>query len=295
VRRVLVTGSEGFVGGYLAKELRERGDGVIGYDQRRSCDIRDYEQLRSVIDRTQPDLIFHLAAQAYVPEGTTDPRRAIDVNVVGTLNLLEAVRHTGSRARVLLAGTSEEYGYDHPSIDEGTVCRPTTPYGVSKLAAGQLGLTYAGLYGIPVVVTRAFNHTGPGHPASFAVPSFAKRVAEAEAGLRPAVEHGNLQSVRNYTNVRDMVAAYLLAIDLPTGVYNLCSDRTVSLDWVLGILVGLAGKPVKVVLDPALYRESNYHFPDVSAERFSALTGWKPRIPLERTLSDVLDYWRSQL
>jgi GDP-4-dehydro-6-deoxy-D-mannose reductase len=109
------------------------------------------------------------------------------------------------------------------------------------------------------------------------------------------VEHGNLQSVRNYTNVRDMVAAYLLAIDLPTGVYNLCSDRTVSLDWVLGILVGLAGKPVKVVLDPALYRESNYHFPDVSAERFSALTGWKPRIPLERTLSDVLDYWRSQL
>lgn len=295
MRTVLVTGSAGFVGGYLTAALRKRGDLVVDYDQRLGHDVRDYEQLRAVINQHQPDLIFHLAAQAYVPEATSDPRRGLDVNVAGTLNLLEALRHTGSRARVLLAGTSEEYGYDHPEIREDTVCQPTTPYGVSKLAAGQLGLVYARLYGIPVVVTRAFNHTGPGHPPSFAVPSFAKRVAEAETGRRDAVEHGNLQAVRNYTDVRDIVAAYQLAIDLPSGIYNLCSEFTVSLQWILDTLVGLAKTPVTTRLDEALFRPGNSRFPDISAEKFAAATGWKPLIPLERTLADVLDFWRTQL
>ncbi|HWB36850.1 MAG TPA: GDP-mannose 4,6-dehydratase [Rugosimonospora sp.] len=291
----LVTGSAGFVGGYLCRALRGRGDVVVDYDLRFGQDIRDYEKLRAAVDLHQPDLIFHLAAQAYVPEGTSDPRRVFDVNLTGSLNLLEAVRQTGSRARVLLAGTSEEYGYDHAEITEDAPCRPTTPYGVSKLAAGQLGLAYSRLYGIPVVVTRTFNHTGPGHPATYAIPAFAERVAKVEAGIRPAVEHGNLQAVRNYTDVRDIVDAYLLAIDLPSDVYNLCSEYTVSLQWVLDTLIGLARQPLETKLDGSLYRSGSPHFPSVSAEKFAAMTGWKPRIPLERTLADVLNYWRAML
>lgn len=291
----LITGSAGFVAGYLTKHLIGQGHTVSGFDLANGDDVRDYEAIRTAVEVTQPDYVFHLAAQAYVPEGTTNPHRAIDVNVVGTLNLLEAIRQTGSNARVLLAGTSEEYGYtSHGILTEDSLCEPTTPYGVSKLAAGQLGLVYHRMYGIPIVVTRAFNHTGPKHPPVYAIPSFARRVAQVEAGHVAAVRHGNLEAVRNYLDVRDVIEAYQLAIEQPSGIYNVCGDRTVSMRWVLDTLVDLANCPIPTEIDNSLYRAGSSHFPMPTAGKLAG-AGWKPQIPLEQTLADVLDYWRGQM
>ena len=296
MRTAFVTGGEGFVGSYLCDLLEEEGIRALSYDLRSGMDIRDYEQLRTALDIAQPDYVFHLAAQAFVPESTSDVRRGVDTNIVGTLNLLEAVRHTGSRARVLLAGTSEEYGYDNRGIlTELAPCRPTTPYGVSKLAAGQLGMTYSRAYGIPVVATRAFNHTGPGHPPIYAVPSFAKRVIEVKKGLREAVIHGNLDSTRNYTDVRDMVAAYRLAIDLDPDVYNICSDNTVKVEKILELMIKLVGGNVPTQLVDSLYRAGSSDFPTPSCQRFTSLTNWRPQYSLEDTLRDTLIYWEHQV
>lgn len=293
-RRALITGDAGFVGKYLTWHLESTGHIVRGIDVRDGTgDVRDYEDVRTTIEDFDPDYIYHLAALSYVPESTTDPRRAVDVTVTGTLNVLEAVRHLASHARVLITGTSEEYGYRHASIDETTPTWPTTPYGATKLAAGQLGLTYAQLYDIPVVVTRAFNHTGPGHPARFAVPSFAKRIAEVERGVRDKVLHGNLSASRNYTDVRDVVSAYVKVIDQPWGVYNVCSARTVTLQWILDELLSNVTGDVPTAVDARFYRPTNVGFPHVSAGKLQIATGWHTEITLEQTLKDTLNYWRS--
>lgn len=296
MKTALVTGASGFVGTYLEVELATDHI-VVPFDRRHGGDIRDYEEIRSTIDRVNPDLIWHLAGQAFVPESTTDPRRGLEVNTLGTLNLLEAVRRTGSHARMMLAGTSSEYGDQsgRDFIDERTTPEPNEPYGVSKLAAGQLGLAYHRLYGIPIVVTRAFNHTGPGHAARYAIPSFALRVAEFEAGQCAVVQHGNLNVERNYTDVRDMVKAYRLAINLHSGVYNICSERTVSLRSVLDTLIGLAHVEVKTIQSEALYRYGDMDFPEPICAKFKRLTGWSPTISLEQTLEDTLNYWRQRI
>lgn len=294
----LVTGHRGFVGGYLTEALTAAGHTVHGFDLRDEQDIRDYEQIRLRVEEINPDLIFHLAAQPYVPETMTDVRRGFAINVNGTLNLLEAVRHTGCHARIHISGTSEEYGYrghgDLP-VTETSPCLPTTPYGISKLAAGHLGLVYAATYGMNVVVTRAWNHVGPGQSHRYAVSAFARRVAEVKAGVRDRVVHGNLSAVRNYTDVRDIVAAYLLAVGLDSGVYNLCSDWTVSMQVVMDELVAHAGCEVKTDLDDALYRPATNEFPVPSSVKFRDLTGWSPTRDLTATLGEMLTYWEGAL
>lgn len=295
--RALVTGGSGFVGEYLLEALEKEGTDTANFDMRHAlqADIRNYESLRAAIDVFRPDYIFNLAAQAYVPESTLDPHRGIDVNVEGTLNLLEAVRSTGSQARILLAGTSEEYGYEQDGpITEESPTFPTTVYGVSKLSAGHLGLVYARQYGMNVVVTRTTNHTGPGHPPIYAIPSFAKRVADVEAGRIPAVVHGNLEAIRNYLDVRDVVKAYRLAIDLPSGTYNISSPFTVSMQWVLDTLCQLTGKNIPRESQESLYRAGNTHFPEISSAKLSEATGWKPEHDINETLENVLNYWREQ-
>lgn len=313
--RTLVTGHTGFVGAHLLRELRGRSrfgelhglsrnsDNALpdNLDAAWDGDVRNYERVRQVVDRVRPDRIIHLAAQAYVPEGTTNPRRAFDVNVGGALNVLEAVRQTGSRARVLLAGTCAEYGYEYDAdvLTEDATPRPTTPYGVSKLAAGHLGLAYATLYGVNVVVTRAWNHTGPGHGEVYAVPSFARQVAEVTHGLREEVLHGNLDAVRSYLDVRDVVRAYALAVDLPTGVYNVCAERVTTMREVLDILCAVAGCDPPRTVDPALYRPGMQRgagsTPRPSHDKLTAATGWQPTLSLERTLGDTYDYWHAEV
>lgn len=294
----LITGNRGFVGSYLQAALTGDGWAVHGFDLRDGDDLRDYEQIRLRVEEVNPDYVFHLAAQPYVPETMTDIRRGFAINVNGTLNLMEAIRHTGCHARIHVAGTSEEYGYkghgDAP-VTESTSCLPTTPYGISKLAAGHLGLVYAATYGMNVVVTRAWNHIGPGQSHRYAVSAFARRVAEVKAGRRDRVVHGNLSAVRNYTDVRDIVAAYRLAIGLDSGVYNLCSDWTVTMQVIMDELVGHAGCEVKTDLDDALYRPATSEFPAPSSGKFRGLTGWVPTHDMTDTLAEMLAYWEDVL
>jgi GDP-4-dehydro-6-deoxy-D-mannose reductase len=224
----------------------------------------------------------------------------LDVNLTGAHNLLKAVRNTGCRARVLLAGTSEEYGYANqpgPTVHELSPTLPTTPYGVSKLAATTLGQVYAQQHGMDVICTRAFNHTGPGQPSVYAVPAFARRVAEAELTGRP-VEHGNLDAVRNYTDVRDVVRAYidLLRLNAPAGIYNVASPYTVSMKEILDMLVGLAKTPVTLVQSDTLWRPSGsdvFYPPDTT--KIQDAIGWETHHNLcGGTLRDLLNYWRGR-
>lgn len=299
--KVLITGSSGFVGTHLRNLLQNtispKGKfQVEGFDLADGQDVRDFEAVRSKIDLFQPDYVFHLAAQAYVPETTMNPKRGIETNLIGTLNILEAVRQTGMHSRIHIAGTSEEYGYDRDELelDEESVAKPTTPYGVTKLAGTTLAMTYSRIYGTKVVCTRAWNHIGPGASPSYAVSAFSKRVAEAEKFGTPIV-HGNLDAIRNYTDVRDIVKAYVLAIELEPGIYNLAGSNTIATKEILDQLVKLAHCEVSLEENQHLYRAMSNKFPKPNAEKFSTITGWKPEISLQETLIDCLDYWRAKI
>lgn len=294
--RALVTGTTGFVGGYLAPALEAVGHEVIPFDP--AADIRDYEAVRGAVAGHEPDLIFHLAAVAWPRETLTDPRRAMDVNVTGALNVLEAVRHTGSHARVVLAGTSEEYGYESRApgevLTEESQCRPSTPYGVSKLAATTLAMTYARHHGIHAVVVRPWNHTGWGRQAVNGESAFARKIVAFERGEASCVTHGDLSASRNFTDVRDMARAYVAAAGCGPGIYNACSGRTVTMRQVMDILAGLSEREVVLKQDPRLGRAEHGPFPEPSCAKLTAATGWKAGIPLEETLRWLLDYWRSR-
>lgn len=302
----LITGHTGFVGRHLVRHLEQVHQiQAHGFSLSNGRDVRDYEAIRRIIDRLNPDLIFHLAAQAYVPESGTAPYRGLEINVAGTLNLLEAIRHTGCRARVLIAGTSEEYGYDHPPgtvLDEQAPVRPTTMYGVAKLAAGQAALVYARTYSMSVVVTRAWNHTGPGQSSVYAVPAFARKIAEIEAKQRKYLSHGNLEAVRHYLDVRDVVHAYTLAIQHEPGIYNVCGPaaNTVIIKEILDSLIGMSRThPITTEHDPGLYRPGmqtgSAEFPTPNCGKLTSLTGWSPAHTLNRTLADTLSYWRERV
>lgn len=295
--KALVTGGSGFVGKHLIKQLEKNGVEVLDYSIRDGADILNYEFMRNTLDIHRPDYIYHLAAQAYVPESFLDPSRAMNVNVMGSLNLLEAVRRLGITPRILLAGTSEEYGDAQTGegvITENTVPRPQSPYAVSKLAMDQLGQLASKSYGMHVVVTRAFNHTGPGRGEMYAESSWAKQIVEIEQGRATELQHGNLETIRNYTDVRDIVKAYIKAIDLPPNVYNIASHRNVEMAEVLATLTGFTESEVVLKESSALYRAGDFSFRPPSAKRFTKLTGWKAEIPLEKTLQDILDYWRAR-
>ena len=294
--RALITGDCGFVGPHLQKSLEADGFELHGFDLDQGNDVRDYEAVRYAVASTEPDLIFHLAAVAWPRESLTDPRRCTDVNVTGTLNVLEAMRHTGSHARLLITGTSEEYGYEGDAeLTEEAVCAPTTPYGASKLAATALGMAYARRYGLPVVVTRAFNHTGWGRQAVNAESSFARRIVAVERGEADHVQHGDLSARRNFSAVADVVRAYRLAIGLEPGIYNVCSDSTVTMAWIMSTLLELAGQDDAVLKEtPGLGTRDPGRFPQPSHAKLTAACGWEPQVPVVTALRELLDYWRSR-
>lgn len=294
MKTALITGNKGFVGTHLNDHLVSQGWRVVGYDAKfNGQDLQHYEHLRGVLDRERPDAIFHLAAQAFVAESFSNPGRTFRVNTLGSLNLLEAVRQLGIKTKIHLAGTSEEYGDGDPSED--AYLEPKSPYAISKVAMDQLGVLYAKAYGMHIVVTRAFNHTGPGRGEMYAESAFAKQIVEIENGDREILEHGNLETIRNYTDVRDIVRGYAEAINLPSGVYNICSNQNVSIQHVLDTLVKNSNVEVKTQVNQSLYRPSDFSFKEPNCEKFQALTGWKPTISLEETMSDILDDWRMRL
>lgn len=291
--RVLVTGSDGFVGTYLCESLRADGHDVVPFDIQRGHDVRDYTSVRRKMENV--DAVFHLAAIAWPGESLQDPRRTLDVNVNGALNVLEAVRACGGQALVHLAGTSEEYGYEgHESLTEETACAPTTPYGVSKLAATTLGMAYVRRFGLHVVATRAFNHTGWGRQAVNAEASFARRIVAVERGEAEEVTHGPLEALRDYSHVKDVVAAYRMVIGAEPGIYNVASECPVTIGYVLETLMAASSLPhIPTKQDPGLGRVDKGSFPEVHTDKLRAL-GWQPRLTVETALAEVLNYWRTK-
>jgi len=286
--KALVTGSMGFVGKFLVAELESQGWQVKGFNLRNDQNICDEEFVRNILDIFRPDAVFHLAAQAYVPESFTSPQRAFLINTIGSLNILESVRKLGLKCHVHMAGTSEEYG---PAKLEHAELMPSSPYGVSKVAMDYLGQLYARSYGMHVIVTRAFNHTGPGRGEMYAESSWAKQIAEMEKGKRSSVLHGNLKSRRNYTDVRDIVKAYIRTVSLSPGVYKVCSDVNVSMQDIMDIYIDLAECTIQLEESSSLYRPNDFSFQQPTCD----IPDWKPEISLKETLRDLLDYWRQRV
>lgn len=311
----LVTGASGFVGRHLVSCLLDNTDWQLictthSYPPGKSvdprvqwvnCDMRDPIQVADLIKQTAPAFVFHLAAQSNVQGAFKDPEGTFTTNVVGQLNVLNALRATSPEARILVACSSEQYGLARPEdipIDEDTPFRPNNPYAVSKIAQDALALQHFLSWGQKTIRVRAFNHIGPGQTDLFVASAFAHQVARIEVGLQePVINVGNLEAQRDFTDVRDMVRAYLLAITLgePGEVYNIGSGRAHTIQSLLDAFRALSKVPVEVREDPARMRPSDIPILLCDASRFEQRTGWIPEIPLEQTLRDILDYWREKV
>jgi len=314
--RALITGSGGFAGGHLAEYLLEQTDWeVAGLDlvEGRSAAWRsrmilrvgdiltDLPQLQSFFAEVHPDYVFHLAAQAFVPSSWADPWSTLANNIRGQLNVLLSAIGLAKMPRVLVIGSAEEYGAVTAAelpIGENTPLRPTSPYAVSKVAQDALGYQYFASHKLPVVRVRPFNHIGPGQSPAFVTSDFAKQIAEAEVGLRePVLRVGNLEGRRDFSDVRDIVRGYWLALTLgePGHVYNLGAERSYSVRQVLDILLSMSRVRLSVEQDPKRLRPAD--IPDLVADcsQFRSRTGWKTTISIEQSLADILEYWRSHL
>jgi GDP-4-dehydro-6-deoxy-D-mannose reductase len=311
--RALITGIGGFVGRHLLAHLQEQGDEVSGLGRLAdlahlpssvtvaSADLSDRPAVERFVRETQPEAVYHLAAQSSPTESLSDPWATIGNNLLAQITLFEALLCAGLRPRVLVVGSSDEYGpvdpHDVPT-NENVPLRPATPYAVSKVGQDMMGFQYFAQHGLPVVRVRPFNHTGPGHDARFVIPSFARQLAEIEAGLREPVLHvGNLNVQRDFTDARDMVRAYRLAltVGVPGDVYNLGRGRSIRIAESVEELVSLCRVAVEIRVDPALLRPADVPRQEADTRKFTAITGWEPRISWHTTLADTLEYWRAKV
>jgi len=294
--RVFVTGAAGFVGGHLLPRLEASGATVTATD--REVDVTDPVSLGAAVRAARPDALIHLAAQSSVPGSVADPTDTFRINYLGSLNVLRTVAREAPAARVLLIGSSEAYGgdgLDERAIAETDPLLPESPYARTKAAAEQLG-ALACSRGLDVVRVRAFTHIGPGQADRFVAASFARQVAEIAEGIRaPHITVGNLDSVRDFLDVRDVVNAYALLLDrkVPPAVYNVASGRGVAVREVLETLLELAGVSAEIEVDAGRFRPTDRRVGDAS--RLRAATGWAPAIALRDTLADMLADWRARV
>ena len=292
--KAIVTGSSGFVGRHLVPYLCACGDEVVPIDHNGApaVDVTDAVEVRSVLQTARPDAVYHLAALSHVGKSWDAPETVFRVNAVGALHVLRACADAGV-GRVLVAGSADVYGTvfeeDLPLTEDAPV-RPITPYGASKAAADVLALQAFLGDGLPTLRVRAFNHTGPGQSTSMLVPGLAQRVADAERSGGSKVDVGNLDVVRDLSDVRDVVRAYRLLVEHGEAgeVYNVCSGRGVSVRDVADTMLSMSDAPLELVVDPELVRPVDVPRLVGSAARLHAATGWTPEIELERTLADVL-------
>ncbi len=291
--RALVTGGSGFVGLHLCAALRDAGDTVLLSE----ADITDREAILAEFAAAEPDVVYHLAAQADVGASWDRPVETFRVNAEGTLNVLDAARLAGA-SRVLAITSADLYGRlteaDMP-ITEAQPLRPVTPYGASKAAADML-CVQAGLgYGLDVVRVRAFNHLGPGQSDQFVASAIASRIAAAERDGTDRVKVGNLDARRDFTDVRDVVRAYrALMLDGEAGeAYHVCSGVDRSVRELADILIGHSSADIILEPDPELMRPVDLKVLRGDNTKISERTGWSPTIPIEQTLADLLDTWRT--
>ncbi|HEY8156400.1 MAG TPA: GDP-mannose 4,6-dehydratase [Myxococcota bacterium] len=294
--RVFVTGASGFVGRHLVPHLRARGHEVVATDL--ELDASDAAAVAGFVARTAPDAIVHLAGVSSVAAARQDPALAFRVNFLGAHALLEATAKHAPRARVLLVGTGDAYGSAPPGappFTEASPLRPGSPYSRTKAAADLLGAGYLER-GLDVLRVRAFNHTGVGQSDVFVASSFARQLVEIERGVRAdTLEVGNLDSVRDFLDVSDVVEAYALLCEprVPTAAYNVASGRGVGAGALLHCLCALAQLSPRIRVAPERFRPTDQSIGDAS--RLRAATGWAPRVPLESTLERLLEHWRAEL
>jgi GDP-4-dehydro-6-deoxy-D-mannose reductase len=316
--KVLITGITGFVGSHLAEHLLSKENiEVYGTYRVRSrmghmqsirsrvklieCELKDSNSVYDLVDRIKPDRVFHLAAQSFVPTSWNSPEDTVVNNTVSQINLFEAVRKYNPTTRIQIACSSEEYGLVHPEetpITEDNPLRPLSPYGVSKVAQDLLGYQYHQSYGLYIVRTRTFNHEGPRRGESFVLSNFAKQVAEIEKGIKkPILYVGNLDAIRDFTDVRDVVRAYWMALENgePGEVYNIGSGSVWRIGDALEKLLSMSSQKIDVQQDPKRMRPSDVMILHSDATRFMNRTGWKPEIPFTTTLRDMLEYWRARV
>ncbi len=311
--KALITGISGFVGSHLAECLLEATDWqvagtVFGPEENIEglrarlelypADLSQPETVTSILRQARPDAVWHLAAQPLVSESQHDPWGTLATNIRVQLNLLEAVRRVVPDCRVVVVGSSEEYGLvrsEELPVDEETPLRPLSPYALSKVTQDLMGLQYYLAHQLRVVRVRPFNHIGARQRAGYVAPDLASQIAAAERGDRPAViQVGNLDVRRDFSDVRDVVRAYAL---LATGgepgeVYNVGSGHSHSIREMLEIFLSLSRVPIEVRQDKGLMRPADVPELVCDATRLRDCTGWQPRIPFEQSLKDVLDYWR---
>ena len=316
--RVLITGITGFVGSHLAdflltkenikvygiKRWRSRTENIEHLEDKitlKECDLRDTSSVRKVIEEVRPDRIFHLAGQSHVPTSWHAPEETISTNIMAELNIFEAVRQIDINPWIQIAGSSEEYGMayeDELPIKETNPLRPLSPYAVSKVSQDLLGYQYFMSYGLNIVRTRGFNHTGPRRPSVFVCSDFAKQITEIEKGLHdPTIYVGSLETKRDFTDVRDMVRGYWLALEkgVPGEVYNICSGKSYKIGEILDMLLGMTSNHIKVKKDSTRMRPSDVPVLVGDSTKFRKQTGWKPKIPFEKTLKDIMEYWRERI
>ncbi|MBN9034311.1 GDP-mannose 4,6-dehydratase [uncultured Rhizobium sp.] len=305
-RRLLVTGARGFVGSILTEAADAAGFDPVGFtdpETTQPADLRDARAVERAITHAQPDAVIHLAAIAAPRQAKNDPHLAWQVNVMGTLHLAQAVLSHAPAARFIFAGSSEAYGAalnrDAVPIRETAALEPMSPYGATKAAADVM-LRQMAHDGLRATIFRPFNHTGPGQQPAYVVPAFAHQIAEIEAGRQaPVLKVGNLDACRDFLDVRDVARAYLMAAgrdDLENGeTFNLSTGTPVQIKELLAMLTGLARVPVSVETDPDRFAPNTIPRmsgdPSLARERL----GWVPKIPLERTLADILDRFRRQV
>jgi len=317
MKKVLITGITGFAGSYLAEHLISAKEydisGTYLFEKSLSnteqikgnlnlikADLSDEKSVFKIIKDVSPSIIFHLAALTSPADSFKNPTETLTNNISLQINLMEAVRKCNLfNTKILVVSSGEIYGIvekeDLP-IDEKVSLTPTNPYSVSKIAQDFLGLTYFLSYKLKIIRVRPFNHIGPRQSPHFVVSSFAKQIAEIEKDKREPVLHvGNLEAKRDFTNVKDMVRAYALAIEKGRygEVYNIGSGISYKISDILNKLISMSSSKIKVEKDKALFRPND--IPDLvcDASKFTKLTGWRPQISIETTLKETLDYWRN--
>ncbi|CAM4388633.1 GDP-mannose 4,6-dehydratase [Paenibacillus alkaliterrae] len=316
--KALITGITGFAGSHLAEYLLSRGDvEVSGSYRLRSrmdhikhlsnqltlveCELKDSHSVNQLIKENRPDLIFHLAAQSFVPTSWNSPSDTLMNNTVSQVNIFEAVRKYEIDCKIQIACSSEEYGLVYPEetpIKETNPLRPLSPYAVSKVTQDYMGYQYYQSYGLKVVRTRTFNHTGPRRGESFVTSNFAKQIAQIELGImQPTLYVGNLEAKRDFTDVRDVVKAYWLALEKgdPGDIYNISSGKAFAINEMLQTLLSFSDVKIDIEVDPERLRPSDVEILLGDSSKFHAKTGWAPEIPFEQTMADLLHYWREQL
>jgi len=304
LRKALITGNNGFVGKYLTVELKAKGYDVYGVDMipgenTIQADILNERGIFDVINLVQPDVIFHLAGQASVAKSWDIPQRTFEVNVIGTINLIEAVKVYNKSTRIVLIGSADQYGeacMESKILNEDIEPRPQTPYAVSKKAQEELAGIYVKAEGMNICMTRSFNHSGAGQKEGYIISDFCSAIAKVEKGLQESIKVGNLQAKRDFTHVKDIVNAYRLIGEkgVAGGIYNVGSGTVCSVQEILDRLLKMAKVSVKVEQDPSKLRISDTQVLQCDNRKLVMHTGWKATHGLDEIIKDTLNYYREK-